>query len=597
MRFTATLALFSEVAFAAQFANPLKSSYDFIIVGGGAAGLAVASRISECPNTTVLVLEAGSAPDLFKYYDVPALAPNLLGSQLDWGFVTPAQKSLNGRSLTYHRGRALGGSTAINPLAYGRGSASVFDLWEKMGNPGWGWNSVSPYFKKSSTFLPSKTNGSFETYDPTAYSNGPLQLSYANYVTPASNNFIKAIDDLGIAPVSQDLNSGNNIGAKRQSLTMDKIQRRASSYDSYYLPIANRTNLQVLPYSIATSIITTGNGTDLTARGVTVSLLEAGLNGAALATKEVIITAGALQTPQLLMLSGIGPAPTLTKFGIPVKVNNPSVGQQLQDHPTFSITVRANASASTDGLFGFFSNATQISASLNEYGFNRTGFFTSPGGTTYGFQKISQADLEAMGADELLNNRTDQAHIEYRFEPTYFPSQVSPVGTQSPPNEGETFFSVTASLVAPISRGSVGLQSRTATDQPVVNLNYLSTPTDQKLAIYAFKNLRKILAHPSMASWGIGPANGEVVPGPAVQSDADILQHILNTVVPSYDAAGTAAMGSVVDSELKVKGVKSLRVCDASVFPVLPDNHAMGAVYMVAEKGADLIKGAWGVGN
>ncbi|KAF4629188.1 hypothetical protein G7Y89_g8962 [Cudoniella acicularis] len=519
---------------------PLATSYDFVIVGGGAAGLALANRLSESKNTTVLVLEAGSAPDVFPLYDVPAMAAGMLGSQLDWGFVTPAQKSLNDRSITYHRGRSLGGSTAINGLAYGRGSASVFDLWEKMGNPGWGWDCVFPYFKKSSTFNPSKTNGTYETFDPAGYSNGdgPLQLTYTNFVTPASETFIEAIDDLGFAPIVKDLNLGNNIGTKQQPLTMTKAQSRASSYDSYYLPIQNRTNLKVVPYASVQQILTTSNGTDLRAVGVSVSLPALGTNAFVLANKEVIMSAGAFQTPQLLMLSGIGPAETLKKVGIPVKLDVPTIGQRMQDHNYFSLTVRANSSTSIDGLFQFFSNGTQIEAAEESYRVNRTGFFTTPGGTTYGFQKVPVADLEAMGADELLNNRTDQAHIEYLFEPTYYPSQVSPTGLQYGPNETETFISITAGMVAPVSRGNVTLQSRLITDQPVINVNYFSAETDRKMAVYAFRNLRKILAHPSMANWGIGPANGEVVPGPDVQTDDEILQHVLNTAIPIWHASG-----------------------------------------------------------
>jgi choline dehydrogenase-like flavoprotein len=417
-------------------------------------------------------------------------------------------------------------------------------------------------------------------------------------VTPGSRDFIEAIDDLGIAPIVEDLNLGNNIGTKQQPLTMDKYQQRSSSYDSYYMVAQNRTNLDVIPYGLVQEILTTSNDSDIRATGVYLTSQSTGQVLVVQARNEVIVSCGAFQSPQLLMLSGIGPADELAKNGIPLVLNVPNVGKNMQDHNYFSVTVRANASTSIDGLMSNLNDLSALELAAEEYTQNQTGIMTTPGGTTYGFQQVPAADLQAMGAVE-LENRTQQAHIEYLFEPTYYPSQPSSKG-QFPPWNNETFISITAGMIAPASRGTVTLQSRLITDQPVINVNYFNATTDQKMGVYAFKNLRRILAHPAMAAWGIGPDNGEVVPGAAVQTDEEILSHIQNTAIPIWHASGTCAMlprdkGGVVDSNLKVYGIKGLRVVDASVMPIVPDQHTMGAVYMLAEKAADLIKEEYGL--
>jgi choline dehydrogenase len=380
---------------------------------------------------------------------------------------------------------------------------------------------------------------------------------------------------------------------------MDKYQQRSSSYDSYYMMAQNHTNLDVIPYGLVQEILTTRNGSDIRATGVYLTSQSTGQVLVVQAKKEVIVSGGAFQTPQLLMLSGIGPADELAKNGIPLVLDVPNVGKNMQDHNYFSINVRANASTSIDSLMSNLNDLSALEDAAQEYIQNQTGIMTTPGGTTYGFQQVPVADLQAMDAVE-LENRTQQAHIEYLFEPTYYPSQPSPNGYQYGPWSNETFISITAGMIAPASRGTVTLQSRLITDQPVINVNYFHATTDQKMGVYAFKNLRRILAHPSMAAWTIGPDNGEVVPGAAVQTDEEILNHIQNTAIPIWHASGTCAMlpqeqGGVVDSNLKVYGVQGLRVVDASVMPIVPDQHTMGAVYMLAEKAADLIKEEYGL--
>jgi len=226
---------------------------------------------------------------------------------------------------------------------------------------------------------------------------------------------------------------------------------------------------------------------------------------------------------------------------------------------------------------------------------NMSGPFTTPVGPTYGFQQLSSDELRELDTNGALSQRNRQAHIEYLWENVYYPTVVSDVIPQYPPNLNESFFSVTAALVAPVSRGNVTLATNNIQDGPLINLNYLGEKTDQNVALYAFRNLRKILAQPELANYTIGPNHGEVVPGADMDDDETLLAYIKSTLLPVWHPVGTCQMlpredGGVVDSRLRVYGTKRLRVVDASIMPVIPDQHIQGPVYMIAEKAAAMIK-------
>ncbi|EON66192.1 hypothetical protein W97_05585 [Coniosporium apollinis CBS 100218] len=567
------------------------ASYDFVIVGGGAAGLALGARLSESSNQTVLVLEAGPFPEIVASYSTPGAGQQVLGSLLDWAFVTPAQESLDNRTITYRRGRGVGGSTVINGLTYGRGSASIYDLWESLGNEGWSWTDVFPFFQKSTSFIPLEVSA-YQTYDESAYSpSGPISLSYPTYVSPASTAFIEALGAVGV-PTVNELNLGDNVGAKQEPLTLDARQQRSSAYDGYYKPVRNRPNLTVLPLATVRQVITEMRNLSLTATGVVFADQTSGSTMNVTARKEVILSAGTFQTPQLLMLSGIGPQETLQEFGIPQSLINENVGRHMQDHLYFSVIARSQPEASSSQVYN---RIDLLQDAEMEYTANRSGPLTTPIGATYGFEQVPEADLQAIAADELLAGRQNQTHIEYLWENVYYPGTPSTILPQYPPNLDESFFSVTAALIAPVSRGNVTLQSNSIQDAPVINLNYLEAETDQRLALYAFRNLRTILAQPSLANYTIGPANGEVVPGPDITDDETILKYIKSTLLPVWHVAGTCRMlpqaqGGVVDSRLRVYGVKGLRIVDASIMPVIPDQHTQGVVFMIAEKAAQMIQ-------
>ncbi|KAK5710951.1 hypothetical protein LTR15_012745 [Elasticomyces elasticus] len=568
-----------------------QTHYDFVIVGGGAAGLALAVRLSEIDSQNVLVLEAGQFPEIVKAYTTPGAGQAVLGTELDWGFATPPQESLGNRSITYHRGRGVGGSTLINGLTYGRGSSSVYDLWQDLGNDGWDWNSVLPYFEKSTSFVPVDV-APYQTYNASAYSdNGPIALSYPTYVYNSSTAFIEALGSVNVSTVF-DLNLGNNIGAKQEPLTLDAQQQRASSYDGYYKPVRTRPNLTVRPLSQVQQVILEMRDGALAASGVVYSDMVSGLTLNVSASKEVILSAGVFQTPQLLMLSGIGPQETLQNFGISEILVNENVGRHMTDHFYFSVIARAQTNSSASQLYN---RVDLLQAAQQEYAANHSGPLTTPIGPTYGFRQLSTEELQTLGAAEALANQTAQAQIEYLWENTYYPAVPSMVLPQYPDWKNESFISVTAALLAPVSRGNVTLQTNSIQDGPSININYLDSTIDQQIALFMFRSLRTVLSQPVLSKYTIGPNYGEVVPGVEVDDDATILEYIKSTLQPVWHAAGTCRMlprneGGVVDDRLRVHGVDGLRIVDASIFPVIPDNHIQGPVYMVAEKAADMIK-------
>ncbi|PVH90648.1 GMC oxidoreductase [Periconia macrospinosa] len=570
-------------------------SFDFIIAGGGTAGLALAARLTEDGTHSVLVLEAGLRPDTVALYQTPGADLQVPGSPIDWAFSTLPQPGLNGRQLIYNQGRCLGGSSSINGLAYTRGSSSIYNLWASLGNNGWSWEKVFPYFKKSTTFNPpSAKNVTAQDYDVSLYSDGPVQLAYPPYVYayPGSEAFVESLSALGL-PKVEDLNGGTNIGVKHEPFTMDNRYRRSSSYDSYYMQARDRPNLKVLEMSPVQQVILEKAGDTVVASGVVYTDYASGQTLNATAKKEVILSTGALKTPQLLMLSGIGPAETLEKVGVQPYVINENVGKNLQDHIYFSVIAEADPSISYSSLYQDYSKLQQATREYKE----AKGPLTAPVGLAFGFEKISSDTLNSIGASALTAlNRSDQAHVEYLYETIYYPNLPTPYYSSKEYNT--SYVSFTAAILAPTSRGTVSALSNSLSDPPQIDPQYYTTPEDRALAIYSFKALRKLLAEFATHNFTIGPNNGEVAPGPNVQSDEEILDYIRETAAPVWHASGTCAMlprekGGVVDEKLRLYGVQRLRVVDASVFPVIPDAHTMAPTYVVAEMAAGIIKGEY----
>ncbi|KAJ0117444.1 choline dehydrogenase [Diaporthe amygdali] len=540
----------------------VEDEYDFVICGGGTAGLVLANRLTESGNQRVLVLEAG--------------------------------------------GKAGGGSSSTNGLYYARGSASVYDEWVALGNPGWGWDDVYPLFVKSTHLnkpedaVYAQANGfdqTFQTYEADAYGDGPLQLSYQGYVPDSNVGFMRALEAINVSIVNE-LNTGNPTGVKQGLGTLDNRLRRSSSFDSFYRQAQNRSNLDVLFNAPVSELVMDTEGDTPTATGVVFVDQSTGLIHQVNASKEVILSMGAFHSPQMLMLSGIGPASELDAFGITPLVVNENVGRNLNDHSVFSIMATARPESSTTEMAATVQNLQNAQA---QYFQNLSGPYTAPSGITNGFLKFSEDELEALNLTEIITrNLASQNHIEFLYESVWYPWIPTPFYA---PRDNESYISLTASSMVQLSRGNVSLRSSSMSDPPVINPNYYTedTGTDRAVAIESFRDLRRILADPELSQYTVGPNNGEVSPGVENVSDDDedaIFEYVKANTFPNWHASGTVQMlpledGGVVDPRLRVYGVDSLRVIDCSVMPILPDVNILASVYMIAEKGSELIREDW----
>ncbi|KAL1393106.1 GMC oxidoreductase [Phyllosticta capitalensis] len=580
----------------------IQEDYDFIIAGGGTAGLVLANRLTESGANRVLVLEAGQPPDIVAAYKPLGGNQLLAGSAIEWSYYTAPQEFLGNRSFRYLRGRCLGGSSSINGLYYGRGSRTVYDKWVEKGNPGWGWDDIYPLFVKGTTFNPPSDHAakgfdvSYKTWEPSAYSDGPLQLGFQGYVPPSGVGFIEASSEALQIPIVKDYNTGNSTGVNQGIGHLDGDFQRSSSYDSYLKQAIDRPNLDVLYLAPVWKINFDETGEKPKAKGVAFLDHLSGLVYEVSAKKEVILSMGAFNSPQLLMISGIGPQAVLDKFGIsPIHINE-NVGNNLNDHSVFSIMALSTPEFSTSDMVSTYA---KLREAQDEFYSSRTGEYTAPSGITNAFQRLSAEELKEIGAEAVIEaGLEDQSHIEYLYESVFYPSGPTPYYT---PSDNQSYISLTASSMVALSRGNITLRSKSMGDFPLVNPNYYADKTDEKIAIASFKYLRKILAHPRMSQYSVGPNHGEVSPGPAVADDDDeaILAYVRENTIPNWHASGTVQMlpekdGGVVDPELKVYGVDGLRVIDCSIIPVLPDVNIVGTVFMIGEKGSELVRKHWG---
>ncbi|RBR17406.1 hypothetical protein FVER53590_11901 [Fusarium verticillioides] len=621
MKYSITLvALLSQVSsiIARQDHESTLDSTNNELATGGTTGLILADRLSESGDEKVLVLEAGPDPNVVAMHQAPGAVEYIAGTAIDWNFYTEPQEGLDGRKLAYHRGRGLGGSSILNGLYYGRGSANVYDHWVELGNPGWSWEEVYPSFIKvgtvsddprvfhsycqQSTHFNAPNNGTgynqkYQTWDPSAYSNGPLEIGYQGFVPPSSIAFIDACAAIDI-PIVQDLNNGKNVGVKQGTATLTSKYRRSSAYD-YYKAAANRPHVDVLHNAPVQQIMFSNNATGYPiATGVNFIDHSQGRHRTVAASKEVIVTLGTFQSPQMLMVSGIGPEATLDTFNIEPVVINENVGQHMMDHNLYSISATVIPKASTHQLMF---NSTAVEASQQEYYTTGKGVYTAPGGITNGFQEISMEHLQKIGAEAVVDaGLTNRSTVEFLFESFFYPNSPGP--TYEPSSE-ESYISISVSSMVALSKGNITIQSSGMSDAPVINPNYYTHPADRAIAINAFRDARKILAHSAFANMTVGPDYGEVAPGVSnVASDDDeaIFEYIKATTVPNWHASGTNRMlpledGGVVDSRLRVYGVQGLRVIDSSIMPTVPDVNIAGPVYMLGEHGATMIKEDWDI--
>ncbi|MCJ1364957.1 hypothetical protein MMC16_004075 [Acarospora aff. strigata] len=566
--------------FGSSFGIPgVNRTYDYVVVGGGTAGLTIAKRLAEKSDISVAVVEAGSFYEIDNgnTSQIPAADITYSGSiitPVDWNIVTQPQPGYNGRSMHYSQGKCLGGSSALNDMA---GTKGTFQMWaDLVGDPSYTWDNVLPFYKKSIDFVPpnlEKIGPGFNmTYDSAAFDTidpGPLHLSYSNYQQPIGTFISKSLEKLGLKGLP-GLNSGSLLGFAPSTMTIDPTaETRDSSETSFLQDAMSNTYLQVYQRTLAKTILF---DSERRANGVNVET-----DGAAYvlsARKEVVVSAGAIHSPQLLMVSGIGPAATLQKLGIPVLSDLQGVGQQLWDQPVVFPSFHVNVTTNTQLLTnpGFAARATEAYLS------NQTGPLTSVNGDILVFEKLPEANRASLSPSTLsflAGFPADFPEIEY------IPFAVGSLPPTAQPTDN--YMSIGAVILTTQSRGNVTINSTDTAVRPIISPNWFLASADLEVAVQAFRRAREI-AHMS------GIVIKEYSPGAAVESDPDIRQWIKENASLTYHASATCAMGTntcagaVVDSKARVYGVSKLRVVDASVFPFLPPGHPQSTVYMLAEK-------------
>jgi choline dehydrogenase len=527
--------------------------YHYIIVGAGSAGCVLAARLSENPETRVLLLEAGP-PDTADEIHIPAAINLLFKTAYDWDYQTVPQDRLLGRSVYWPRGKVLGGSSSINAMIYIRGSRHDYDSWrDDYGCEGWGYTDLLPYFLRAE----SNSRGASAYHGDS----GPLSVQDLKYKSALTSSFVAAARGCGL-PANDDFNGPRQDGVGYYQVTQ-KGGRRWSAADAYLHPAASRPNLVVETDAIATGIeIEAGRATG-------VRYLRRGVEELAQAESEIILSAGAIGSPQLLMLSGVGPADHLHEHNIAVMCDSPGVGGNLSDHPVVTAMWSAPKTRSLWEQAG--------RRNLARWQLTHSGPMTT---------NIAEAGGFA---------RTDPALADPDIQWHVLPVPYLDGGLTDPASRA---LSVLITLVSVGSRGRIRLRSADPRHKPAIDPAYLSDLADLDPLVRAIGIARRIAATRPLAR----QLTAELAPGPAVQSEAELREWIRGDLSTIYHPVGTCAMGgdsrlaaskltSVVDTELRVRGVERLRVVDASVMPTVPRGNTNAPTIAIAERAADLIQG------
>jgi choline dehydrogenase-like flavoprotein len=519
---------------------------DYVIVGAGSAGCVLAARLTEDPSTRVLLLEAGGR-GVHPNIAIPAAFAKQFKTKLDWDYSTEAEPACDNRSLYIPRGKALGGSSAMNAMLYVRGRPLDYDLWESEGCPGWGWNDVRPYFLRAEN----NERGASEHHA----TGGPLNVADERSPRQLTGRFLAAAERSGI-PRVPDYNGPEQDGASPAQVTQ-RNGRRFSAADAYLRPNMKRENLTVVTGAQVLGIELEGTK----ATGVRYRDRR-GREQTARADREVLLAAGAIGSPQLLMLSGIGPADHLREVGVEAKHDLPGVGQNLQDHPYVVCIWESKLGGS---LYG-----ADKPKPLLEWVLRRTGPLTSSVAEAFAFVR-SRPGLPA-------------PDLQYHFAPAYFNDN----GFDEYDGHAFTLGPV---LITPKSRGEIKLRSADPGDKPRILTNSLAEPEDVQALVAGMRLARDIAAAEPLAE----TTGREIFPGEGVDSDDDLAADLRKRVELIYHPVGTCRMGAgddaVVDAELRVRGVENLRVADASIMPVIPGGNTNAPAIMVGERAADLVRG------
>ena len=527
----------------------MKQEFDYIIIGAGSSGCVLANRLSADPQARVLLLEAGGN-DKNMFIHMPAgIARVKDNPKTDWCFETATQPSLENRKIPVPRGKVLGGSSAINAMVYIRGQRQDYDTWRDLGNEGWGYDDVLPYFIKSETNTGAKIEPGFHGTD------GPLSVMDRVHNHPLSDAFIDAAVASGL-PQNDDFNGSNQEGFGRYQVTQ-KDAKRSSASTAYLHPVRERSNLTIETKAHVLQLKISGS------RVSGVEYLQNGKPKLAEAAGEVILSAGAIGSPQIMMLSGLGPAAELGRHGISVVADMAGVGQNLYDHLNLSVLAKTKEPISMAGIGG---GITAVSA-LVQYLRNRTGPGTTNGAESGGFV-----------ASHLSDGRPD---IQMHFVPLMLGAGM--IDTKI---HGVT---VHACNLRPTDVGELRLASSNPMDAPVIDNRFLETDGNIQVMREGIKIAREILAQKPMADL----LSDEYMPGSGKMSDADLNSFIRATAETEYHPVGTCKMGSdsmaVVDTSLRVHGMDNLRVVDGSIMPTILSGNTNAPCSMIAEKAADMI--------
>ncbi|CAI6258330.1 unnamed protein product [Periconia digitata] len=616
------MAVFSRVATLTSFVFAVLSSnvsgaaiekeYDYVIVGGGVTGLIVANRLSELEDKTVIVIEAGDNVDIpgnmipYKANDLTVSAP------YKWNFTTQPEPELNNKTFGANVAKVLGGGSVINGMIYDRGAAADYDAWEALGNNGWGWAGLEPYFRKGTTFQPpsAEVAESYNiTWDPDTYGNGPLSVSITDTQYGDLKAYWAAWKATGVH-VPVDGNAGEAYGPSWYPNTMDKATgRRAHARYAYYDPIAeSRSNLHLQLKTTAQEIVFDDSKKPPKATGVKVTDEATGETFTINAKKEVILAAGAVQSPKLLQLSGIGPKSVLEAAGIKVRHALDGVGSNFQDHPYGTVIFNTTPQANPNGN-SLATNATFNATAWAEYEANKTGPYTVARGNALAFISLpdmaSESDittvvdtLTAQDAASFLPSvyRNSSALLKgYKLQrkviADLFKRKDAAVAEFPVPADG------TYGLVGvekPLSRGTIHLNTTNPQGPPVITYHAFQNPVDKTILGISLRYFRSVWTRPELDAI----VHEETTPGAQYVTDDEIFTALVakNSVAPTLSHASSSCpmmaekSGGCVNDKLMVYGTQHLSVVDASIIPIIPSCHLQATAYGIGEKAADLIK-------